>query len=73
MSWIDPSHQVSSLALHGKKCFFSQIFDPNRPLAHFRLSPGQPGGPGQAGAQKVEHLSAKMQKLPKHVNFIMCF
>ena len=41
---------------------FSSFLDPNWPLAHFSLSPGHPGGPGHAGAQKVEHLSAKMQK-----------
>ena len=29
---------------------FSSFLDPNRPLAHFSLSPGHPGGPGQAGA-----------------------
>ena len=48
---------------------FSWIFDQNRPLAHFSLShhwPRPSWGPGQArgqaGAQKVEHLSCQMQK-----------
>ena len=52
---------------------FSSIFDQHRPLAHFSLSPAILGARGQAGAQKVEHLSAKIQKFPRDVNFTMCF
>ena len=38
-----------------------------------RRHPGHPGGSRRSWKQKVEHLSAKMQKFPKHVDFTVCF
>ena len=71
---LGPSRETKKSLLRSAKIFhyrefrfenshFFYIFHPNRPLANFSLSPGHPRGPAQAGAQKVEHISPKMQKL----------